>query len=242
MSRHAITFTVTRGSEPEVARILSSYGRPRPGAGGGPPLLRRTSVLMSGNRVVRVMDIEGGLDEALAHLAAQPPIRAVEEALNPYLEQPRDLTGPDSIRRFLAEAQMERVHDRHTPEHLLPEVPPERRGQRLALLYPVRAGRGAEMGRLLAGTRVLAPDRPTILARTTIFVRGDVLVRVVDVDGDIDEALDRLATAAVASGGTRALAELVTTDIDLGDEAGFRSFLSACRMRVLTDRRIGVPV
>ena len=53
MNRYALTFTVTPGSEPEVARILSGYGRPAAGRRpGGPPLLRRTSVFLAGNRVM----------------------------------------------------------------------------------------------------------------------------------------------------------------------------------------------
>lgn len=37
MKRYALTFTVKPGSEPDVARILSGYGRPAAGRGPGGP-------------------------------------------------------------------------------------------------------------------------------------------------------------------------------------------------------------
>ncbi|MDG4763519.1 SchA/CurD-like domain-containing protein [Solwaraspora sp. WMMD406] len=87
MNRYALTFTIKPGCEPEVSRVLSSYGRPDAGRGpGGPPLLRRTSVFMTGNRVIRVMDIDGTIGEAMLHIAKQPQVKAVEEALDRYLD------------------------------------------------------------------------------------------------------------------------------------------------------------
>ncbi|TDU02183.1 SchA/CurD like domain-containing protein [Streptomyces sp. 846.5] len=242
MERHALSFTVKPGSEPQVAEILSSYGRPAAGRRpGGPALLRRTSVFLAGNRVIRVIDVEGDLHEALAHLAGQPQIQAVEEALNPHLEIPRNLADAQSIRAFQERSVLPLVHDRRTPPGLLPEVPEHLHERRLALLYPVRQGAGAEVAQLLAATRVLRPDAATILARTTIFQRTDVVLRLVEVHGDTDEALDRIALAAVRSGGGAKLAPLVTADEDLEDPQGFRAFLRRITVRMLTDRRLGVP-
>ncbi|MFE2584103.1 SchA/CurD-like domain-containing protein [Streptomyces sp. NPDC059378] len=242
MNRYALTFTVSPGSEPEVARILSGYGRPAAGRRpGGPPLLRRTSVFLAGNRVIRVIDVDGRLGEVMAHLAEQPQIRAVEEALDPHLQEPRDLSGGDGIRAFLHRALLPVVHDRATAGQLLPESPAEHRGNRVALLYPARPGSGGELAELLAGTRVLRPDTPTTLARTTIFRRGDVVLRLAEVHGDTSEALDRIATAAVRSGGADKLAALVAADENLHDTDGFRAFLERISVRMLTDRRIGAP-
>ncbi|MGW2547008.1 SchA/CurD-like domain-containing protein, partial [Kitasatospora sp. NPDC001574] len=82
--RHALTFTVKPGSEPEVARILSGYTSPRAEVD-DTTRLRRTSLFMHGNRVVRAVEVVGNLGDALRHVAMQPEVRAVEEAINPYL-------------------------------------------------------------------------------------------------------------------------------------------------------------
>jgi hypothetical protein len=88
---------------------------------------------------------------------------------------------------------------------------------------------------------VLRPDATTTLARTTIFQRGDVVLRLAEVHGDPGEALDRIAEAAVRSGGGARLAPLITGGGDLDSTAGFRAFLERITARLLTDRRIEVP-
>ncbi|MGW1156973.1 SchA/CurD-like domain-containing protein [Streptomyces sp. NPDC002513] len=242
MNRYALTFTVKPGSEPEVSRILSGYGRPAAGRRpGGPPLLRRTSVFLAGNRVIRIIDLDGRLGDAMAHLAEQPQIKAVEAELDPHLAEPRDLSGGDGIRAFLHRALLPVAHDRHTAEHLLPASPAEHPANRVALLYPALPGSGADLAELLAGTRVLGSDAPTTLARTTIFRRGDIVVRLAEVHGDTGEALDRIALGAVRSGGADKLAALVTAGEDLHETDGFRAFLERISVPMLTDRRIGAP-
>lgn len=242
MNRYALTFTVKPGSEPEVSRILSRYGRPDAGRRpGGPALLRRTSVFLAGNRVIRVIDVDGRLSEVLAHLARQPQLKAVEEALAPHLTEHRDLSHPDGVRSFLHRALLPVVHDRHTPEQLLPADLDEHPGNRVALLYPARTGRGRELAEHLTGTGALRPDTPTTLARPTIFRRGDAVLRLAEVHGDTGEALDAMAVAAIRSGGTDKLTELVVADENLHEADGFRAFLERISARLLTDRRIGVP-
>ncbi|GLF95488.1 SchA/CurD-like domain-containing protein [Streptomyces yaizuensis] len=240
MNRYALTFTVKPGSEPDVARILSGYGRPAAGSRpDGPALLRRTSVFLAGNRVVRVVDVDGRLAEVMAHLGNQPMVKAVEEALDPYLEEPRDLSGADGALAFLHRALLPVVHDRRTPEHLLPGSPGDA-PDRVGLLYPALPGRGGRLAELLAATRVLSPDSPTTLARTTIFRRGDVVLRLVEVRGSTGDALDRIAAAATRHGGGGRLAELVESTENLHGTEGFRSFLARISLPLLTDRRTGV--
>jgi len=94
--RHAITFTVKPGSEPKVAEILAGYRSPQARVDDTTRLLR-TSLFMHGNRVVRAVEVHGELVKALRHVAEQPEVRAVEEAINPYLEVDRDLSDPHSI-------------------------------------------------------------------------------------------------------------------------------------------------
>ena len=93
--RHGITFTVKPGSG-AVAEILASYSAPQAQVN-ATTRLRRTTLFMHGNRVVRAVEVTGDLGNAMRHVAAQPEVRAVEEAINPYLEEARDFTDATSV-------------------------------------------------------------------------------------------------------------------------------------------------
>ena len=45
-------------------------------------LQEQGSLFMRGNRVVRAVEVTGDLGNAMRHVAAQPEVRAVEEAIN----------------------------------------------------------------------------------------------------------------------------------------------------------------
>jgi len=181
--RHAITFTVKPGSEQPVAELLAGYRSPQARVDDTTRLLR-TSLFMHGNRVVRAVEVAGDLGNALRHVAAQPEVRAVEEALNPYLEEDRDLSDPASARAFFARAALPAATHHAAPGR-------DRSGAvrggpltRYAYLYPVRPGQGAEAARLLAEVDAAATADPAIpVAAATVFHRDDVVVRVVDVRG-----------------------------------------------------------
>jgi len=111
VERHAVMFTVRPGSEEAVAEILASYDRPAAEIDESTRLIG-TTVFMKGNIVVRVMDFEGRLDRVMAHLSQQPTVRGVEERLNPYLEEPRDLSDPQGARQFFQRAMMRRITHR----------------------------------------------------------------------------------------------------------------------------------
>lgn len=171
--RHALTFTVKPGSEREVAKILADYASPEAVVDGSTRLVR-TSLFMHGNRVVRAIEVRGDLLGALRHVAQQPEIRAVEEAINPYLEQDRDLNDQESARIFFTRAALPAVH--HVTAEELPE------GERHALYYPAKPGQGMRLAELLAQAdekAVEVADAPVL--RSTIFQRDDVVVRLVDV-------------------------------------------------------------
>jgi heme-degrading monooxygenase HmoA len=239
--RHALTFTVRPGSEAKVAELLSNYASPEAQVDETTRLLR-TSLFMHGNRIVRAVEVRGDLQAALRHVARQPGVRAVEEALNPYLEQDRDLNDPHSARRFFTLAAMPAVH------HVASATGAEARPQRCALLYPVRAGAGPELARLLArqdASAVYTPDGPVLAA--TVFHRDDLVVRLVDVAGDPDEVpafvlglhdragSDGAAGVAVAE----RLLDIASVGIDgpLTDAGTLSRLLARARMTPLTDRR-----
>ncbi|KJS56996.1 SchA/CurD-like domain-containing protein [Streptomyces rubellomurinus] len=229
--RHALTFTVKPGSEPEVARILSGYASPKAEVDEH-TRLRRTSLFLHGNRVVRAVEVEGSLGDALRHVAMQPEVRAVEEALNPHLEEARQLGDPQSARAFFAKAALPARHQ------AIASAPCSGRLHRHAVLYPVRPGCGPAVAELLATYDNLATADPTgPVAASTVFHRDDVVVRLVDLR--VPAEADPVAALGVA--GEREAAALGAL-LDLGPHgdlrtvAGLSALLAARAMSPLTDR------
>ncbi|MEV0978584.1 SchA/CurD-like domain-containing protein [Streptomyces sp. NPDC049915] len=231
--RHALTFTVTPGSEAVVAELLSHYASPQPRVDDTTRLLR-TSLFMHGNRVVRAVEVRGDLQAALRHVSRQPEVRAVEEAINPYLEQDRDLNDPKSARAFFTRAALPAVHH-------VDAVTPGADVERVALLYPARPGAGPALARLLARQDAAAAGDPeTPVTSCTVFHRDDLVVRLVDVTGDPQDTPGRVL--ALADPEARAAAaplldgDALGLDVPLTDERALPRLLTRARMRPLTDR------
>ncbi|GAQ66163.1 SchA/CurD-like domain-containing protein [Streptomyces scabiei] len=231
--RHALTFTVKPGSEEKVARILADYAAPDPKVDDTTRLCR-TSLFMHGNRVVRAVEVRGDLLAALRHVARQPEVRAVEEAINPYLEQDRDLDDPDSARVFFTRAALPAVHHVTAGQESPDAV-------RHALYYPAREGCGLQLAELLARQDEAAADDPQgPVLRSTIFQRDDIVVRLVDVRGGIDSD-----PGPVLGLTDRARAAELTALLDggaLGADGSPREgaparLLTVARMDLVTDRR-----
>jgi hypothetical protein len=232
MERHALLFRVKPGTEDAVAAILAAYRRPPTQIDADTRLLG-TTVLMHGNFVVRTMEIEGGLPKVVAHLARRPEIQAAERELNPYLELPRDLGDPQAARAFFQRSAMRLVIHRGPPA-----LPPGLPATRHALLYPLRPGSGEEAEAVFVG----GGDPPhqagaTRLLRTTVFRHADTAVRLFDIVGDLDEAIDHLVRATALQQAGRGLASYLADGIDISDEAGLRRFFADQLMTVVTDRR-----
>ncbi|OEJ22802.1 protein in whiE locus [Streptomyces agglomeratus] len=178
--RHALTFTVRPGSEQAVANILAGYTSPAAQVDEY-TRLRRTSLFMHGNRVVRAVEVEGDLLAALRHVARQPEIRAVEEAINPYLEEDRDLDDPQSARLFFTRAALPAVH------HMATDGLEHGSTTRHALYYQAKEGGGMALARLLAHQDEAAANHPhNNIVGSTIFQRDDIVVRLIDVRGRPD--------------------------------------------------------
>lgn len=234
MERHALTFPVRPGTEQQARQVLSDYPRPATEIDGGARLLG-TSVFFWRNHVMRVMDVDGPLPLVQRHLAAQPAIRRTEAALNPLLLEPRDLDDPAAARAFFGRAMMTRVIHRVTDPELLPAEGPR---IRIALRYPVRPGRGADVADVLKGGRpLLGSASTTVLASTTVFRHGDLVVRVADFVGGLDEAAAHLGRTVIGAPTTPALTELLEPGWDLTTEAGFRRFFAEQRLELVTDRQ-----
>jgi heme-degrading monooxygenase HmoA len=227
--RHALTFTVKPGSEQAVAEILAGYTSPAAQVDGRTRLLR-TSLFMHGNRVVRSVEVAGDLGAALRHVAMQPEVRAVEEAVNPYLTEHRDLGDPESARSFFIRAAIPAVH------HVAAADPPSE-VSRHALYYPVRRGCGAAVAELLARQDRLAIEEKTQpLASSTVFRREDTVVRVVDLSAP-PESVPALALGVAGPRAAAVLGRLVELGgQDLRDTAAIDRFRGECEMNLVTDR------
>ncbi|MFJ2191201.1 SchA/CurD-like domain-containing protein [Kitasatospora sp. NPDC087861] len=229
--RHALTFTVKPGSEREVARILSGYASPRAKVDEH-TRLHRTSLFMRGNRVVRAVEVIGSLGDALRHVAMQPEVRAVEEAINPYLEEARQLGDPQAARAFFARAALP------AKQQAIASSPASARLHRHAVLYPVRTGQGQAVAELLGGYDDLATADPTgPVAASTVFQREDVVVRLVDLR--VPAEADPAAALGVAGDQeAAALGKLLDLGAqgDLRSAAGLAAVLAAHAMSPITDR------
>jgi len=230
--RHALTFTVKPGSEQTVADILAGYTSPNAEVD-ATTRLARTSLFMHGNRVVRSVEVVGDLVAALRHVAMQPEVRAVEEAINPYLEEARDLGDPLAARDFFLRAALPAVH------HHARTAEPTGEVRRYAFHYPVRTGCGEAVAELLSRQDEAAVEDPgSPLVRATVFQRADRVVRLADLTADPEHD----PQSALGLFGPRAaavLAKLVEPEPDhpLPSEDGLRHLLAACRMTPVTDRR-----
>jgi hypothetical protein len=232
--RHALTFTVKPGSEEAVAKILADYSSPEPQVDDTTRLCR-TSLFMHANRVVRAIEVRGDLLAALRHVSRQPEVRAVEEAINPYLEQQRDLNDPESARLFFTRAALPAVHH-VTAEQEDPEA------ERHALYYPARPGCGMQLAELLAQQDEAAADDPgSPVLRSTIFQRDDVVVRLIDVRGGLDAADPVLSLGLPDAGQAVKLTTFLDGAVGAGatapEDDGLARFRELARMELVTDRR-----
>ncbi|MFV0524984.1 MAG: SchA/CurD-like domain-containing protein [Acidimicrobiales bacterium] len=108
MQRHAILFRIKPGSREAVRQLLSTYDPPRYETEDGTRLIS-TSIFMSGDTVVRMMEIDGALPSVMVHLAGEPSIQKLERDLDPHLLERRDMSTPDGARAFFRSAMMEHV-------------------------------------------------------------------------------------------------------------------------------------
>ncbi|MFI8966388.1 SchA/CurD-like domain-containing protein [Streptomyces sp. NPDC053493] len=234
VARHALTFTVKPGSESKVAELLAGYESPSAKVDEN-TRLRRTSLFMHGNRVVRCVEVEGDLLAALRHVARQPEVRAVEEAINPYLEQDRDLTDPESARVFFTRAALPAVH------HVVSDRPAPAGLRRHALYYPAKEGRGMDLARLLAHQdQAAAEDPDSPVHGSTVFQRDDIVVRLVDITTELD--LDPVASLGLKGPGKAAELERLLDGAAIGVEGSLETerninrLLSHADMLPVTDR------
>lgn len=116
--------------------------------------------------------------------------------------------------------------------------PPRSKTKRYALLYPFRPGAAEEAEDLFraGGDPPPRSDGGTRLLATTVFRRGDSVVRTFEIDGDLHEAIEHLVKAAALSDLGAKLGPFLADGVDLGTEEGLRAFFNDQLMEIVIDR------
>jgi hypothetical protein len=108
---------------------------------------------------------------------------------------------------------------------------------RFALLYPMKPGTGGAADPAFQ----MGGDPPpqaggTKLRSTTVFRKGDTVVRVFEIDGTLEEAIEHLVRASALMNVGERLGPMLDTDIDLTTEDGLRRWFSEQMMEIITHR------
>jgi SchA/CurD like domain-containing protein len=196
MAFAAISYQIKTGHEDEIADIFSvrNFRRARSpiirGAGGVEiGRIIGTGLFLQTDRMVRIIQYDGDVDDVARHMAAQLGVREAERSLGPYLRVPRDTDTPEGFLRYFRSSLMRclvlRVFEDRPVAGLLAvrdEVHPERVRD---LDVAVRAGTVQLVPGSLGG-----PVRPLAAGA---FLQGTTLVRMVQHARDEGDALHALA-------------------------------------------------
>jgi hypothetical protein len=114
-------WAIKPGSEDAVREAFKKYGRPdhtiRDDDGNEVGTLISTQVFMKDNLVLRVIETTDGVPLPVLgrHMGRQPAIRELEDKLDEYVAEPRDMSTDDGARTFFLKSTMEmlvaRRHD-----------------------------------------------------------------------------------------------------------------------------------
>ncbi|MFB9925527.1 SchA/CurD-like domain-containing protein [Amycolatopsis halotolerans] len=118
----AICYRVKPGNEDRIAEIFAGFQRmstPQAPAGNGDEGARLlgTAVFVQDDVVVRFVHYEGDFSAVGRHVGAQRGVHLVEEALAPYLAEPRDTKSEKGFARYFAAATMRCVSQLSAADH-----------------------------------------------------------------------------------------------------------------------------
>ncbi|MEA2480428.1 MAG: hypothetical protein QOJ07_2350 [Thermoleophilaceae bacterium] len=111
---------VRKGTEEQVRELFHNYGRPdhviKDDDGNEIGLLVSTQVFMRENTIVRVIEADApSFIDVGKHMRKQQAIQDLETKLDPFLEEPRDMSTPQGAAQFFMSTMMEclvvRRHD-----------------------------------------------------------------------------------------------------------------------------------
>jgi hypothetical protein len=117
----ALMWDIKPGSQDAVRQAFKEYGRPdhtvRDEQGNDVGTLLSTQVFMKGNTVIRVVETTDDVPLPVLgqHMGRQPAIRELEDKLDEYVAEPRDMSTSEGAREFFMKSTMEllvtRRHD-----------------------------------------------------------------------------------------------------------------------------------
>jgi SchA/CurD like domain len=117
----ALMWDIKPGTQDAVRQAFKEYGRPdhtiRDDDGNEVGTLLSTQVFMKDNTVIRVVETTDDVPLPVlgAHMGRQPAIRELEDKLDQYVAEPRDMSTSDGARAFFIKSTMEllvtRRHD-----------------------------------------------------------------------------------------------------------------------------------
>ncbi len=117
----ALMWDIKPGAQDAVRDLFHGYGRPdhtiRDDDGNEVGMLVSTQVFMRDTSVVRVVETTDGvpLPVLARHMGKQQAIRELEEGLDEFIAEPRDMSTPEGAREFFMKSSMEclisRRHD-----------------------------------------------------------------------------------------------------------------------------------
>jgi SchA/CurD like domain len=111
---------------------------------------------------------------------------------------------------------------------------------RYGILYPFKPGTAAQADELFRGGGDPPPQAAaqTALRSTTVLRKGDVVVRVFEIEGSLEEAIEHMVRASALSDLGEKLKPLLDESVDLTSEEGLRRFFADQMMEVVTHRAI----
>jgi hypothetical protein len=118
----AIGYRVEPGHEDEIAEIFESFQRVNTGVlrdehGAEVGRLLGTAVFIQDDFMVRVVHYEGDLSSMGRHMATQKGVHLVEEKLQPFLKEQREIATPQAFGEFFRTAMMRRISQFSFEDH-----------------------------------------------------------------------------------------------------------------------------
>ena len=117
----ALMWDIKPGSQDAVRQAFKEYGRPDHTVcdedGNAVGTLLSTQVFMKGNTVIRVVETTDDVPLPVLgqHMGRQPAIRELEDKIDEYVAEPRDMSTSEGAREFFMKSTMEllvtRRHD-----------------------------------------------------------------------------------------------------------------------------------
>lgn len=116
--------------------------------------------------------------------------------------------------------------------------------ERYAIAFTVKPGSEAEVAKIFEdyGRPTWEIDDDTRLLNTTIFMKDNLVIRVLDVEGDFVKVVRHLSQQPAIQEVERKLDPFLEHPRDMSTPDGARSFFLSAMMRRVTHRVAGEPV